>query len=1038
MPRRSRPAHGLIANTCKNRRTTCDHRSTDLLGTRSACFAAVPSSVNKAVAAVVPSLSNVDCAVVPRPPPVPRPTVLPKRSPGSTSATGCEGGVLGYLKVCTIENKLPKLHEVLMSDDRRGTLNLSYTDLSDRVLESILDSLATRVVSVSVLDLSHNSLVNGLSHLLGTIFPQAPGRSLAEHALPKWTLDILDLSHNPLSPGSVQGMAKHLHVKHLQVRSLRLAGVTLGSGNIAFLCMALRRNGSVVELVLAGTQIGRHGQEDCELVAQLSGTVERLDLSHNYFRADGFAALGQSLASPTSIVKELSLSENVWCGASSSPDSGCQSDGKAPTDGLDNNPVVSFCEALGRNQSLTALDLSGCHSDQRAAMCLEDALGRHPRLRRVDLSRTPLGFAGFRAVVRSLADGRTAFRELVATEVRSNPLEPNVLYDPEHLTGAYCDNRALCLELPHHRAVLRLLLRRGAELGIGHRELLREISMDGELQPNFVERHTTTCTKRPSGSNIVSARKTLVHAVNETSRNQRQSKHATSKTRRKESAALVQTATSEEAFDESSRGTPQSVASENTFEVPTRGLLTFAFSMEKDVGSGSNAKESCVGDIVETASEAVAEWHTRRRTQVAWSKFPALAKLWKSQHFEQDRCYFLMALLRDLSCNLTQVLHLVQQVSQTTPVLVEEVLSHSFPTLVFVNMVAIISLMRRGYGEKVTQERVQMREGHVVKSLRQVSILGRLNVGSPTGRYSFGIRLPADRAAADRLLVATRWEAALSARLALPDTTEAGGYVGIRNFTVDDAIRPYRADSSLVDATRVAFDYVTPLRPKRKKGGCSKLEGLALPEVHFSELMSTVRGEATDTKWVTRFRAIWACADRFFLDAKQLRHLVGSVPVEWRVEFYVMLMPRCLDFGSPTNDVTNGVLADGSLFDTEAIEQIGERLGPANIFDPIGCHREGLNSYHFDLSKTDQRLCFELLLKLAKLEGKKQFDENFRSVRWAGSLHGRIARVPASWLKSAPQTGEIQLNYHCKREKVLLAVRQRLAREMLGWIVDTL
>merc|ERR1712217_69972 len=126
------------------------------------------------------------------------------------------------------------------------------------------------------------------------------------------------------------------------------------------------------------------------------------------------------------------------------------------------------------------------------------------------------------------------------------------------------------------------------------------------------------------------------------------------------------------------------------------------------------------------------------------------------------------------------------------------------------------------------------------------------------------------------------------------------------------------------------------------------------------------------------FYTFWALADRFYIDATQFRHLVDARQSQkWRKDMYVILFPRCLDFGAPLSDHFRGILHERGRFSTKSRQEIQERLGMPNVFDACNLHNaqaessplgHGKMSYTFDLEKRDERICLSVLLRMATCE----------------------------------------------------------------------
>lgn len=114
-----------------------------------------------------------------------------------------------------------------------------------------------------------------------------------------------------------------------------------------------------------------------------------------------------------------------------------------------------------------------------AAMCLEDALPSHPQLREVHLTENPLGEEGFRAVFRGMLRGRSKLEFVDCTKLRDSTSKPTVSFSFSDLTESYTGSHALHCELPYHRSVLRLILRRVEDFNQPASACLQHLLVDG-------------------------------------------------------------------------------------------------------------------------------------------------------------------------------------------------------------------------------------------------------------------------------------------------------------------------------------------------------------------------------------------------------------------------------------------------------------------------------------------------------------------------------------------------------------------------------
>lgn len=850
-----------------------------------------------------------------------RPAVLGEWWPSS--------GVTRYLHATAEAGTVPLKHEMFLGT-RSSFINLSDQRLDDAALGIMMETML-RSKAPTALDLSRNRIVHGVQALLRTTALE---------------LDLLDLSHNPLSASTIGEIGVALRAHSLKVRRLILCSVNMPSEALQDICASIARAKFVSKVCLSDIQVGRHRQDCCRWVGHLCVAVDTLDISYNYFRGQGLARLSGYLNSKACKVQHLSLANNVWC------QEGVRCSSR---DDCDVDPMQLFCEALGDNTTLRRLDLSGCQLESGSLFCLEDSLAWHATLQSLDVSRNPLGLTGLRSLIRTVADDRNKVRQAYAGELRTGTSEPEVCFNPTNRAEEFRAARALQLNQPHHRAILRLLLLRAERLRIKPGTALRDFSLDGV-------RRSPTFQRAPSGR-------------------------------------------------------PQ---------VPSRGTASFTAALLVPGDKGN-------------PSDAVAHWHRSRRIPVGFVKFVALVLLWRQQETAEERRLFLYAASRDLCYKLTQVKFFVREAARCEAALVPQLFSQFGASLERVDRAVLISALGRepclrgGTSKSVLRS---FYKGTRARAVKEVGGLSGLNLESLTGRHSFDLDIPASYSAVDRALIAVHWEAAAASKLQLLDTTQVGGYVGIRNFTLDDVLTLYSLEWQLPGdgfkgSGRLVFDYVTPLgRPDRQK--CKTLA--CLSPSHFQGLLSVLRGDNTDATEEARFQALGASVHRFHVNAIQLRGVMAALPRARTKEVYVTLFPRCLDFGAPLNHIVHGVLADRDLLSAEDVFEITRRLGIANTFDALNIHRHPYNRFQFDLSLQDDRICVWLLMQMAKREE----GENLKECKWTG-LSERCDTaywtIPGTWFQELQTEGVLTLSYVCQEQHVRNQRRAELAVELLGWVV---
>lgn len=212
---------------------------------------------------------------------------------------------------------------------------------------------------------------------------------------------------------------------------------------VSVLCTALGKQRKLQNINFSNTGMGRYSQEACTSIGKLMGIcpdLKHVDLSGNFFRHEGFAAVAASLKS--SRLSSLSFARNSGVA------------GKTSFQHF--NAIQILCESLQYNQSLEMLDISDTGSDADTAFCLEDALAFHPHMRSLDISGNPLGGSGLRALLRTLLGGKSEFESCKVEGHRDQAGSSNMVrFRHAHPDGSY----RLNLAYPSQRALLRVLLK---------------------------------------------------------------------------------------------------------------------------------------------------------------------------------------------------------------------------------------------------------------------------------------------------------------------------------------------------------------------------------------------------------------------------------------------------------------------------------------------------------------------------------------------------------------------------------------------------
>ncbi|CAE7245013.1 argH2, partial [Symbiodinium sp. CCMP2456] len=168
--------------------------------------------------------------------------------------------------------------------------------------------------------------------------------------------------------------------------------------------------------------------------------LEVLGLGWNSFSEEALRSLGDMLASHKRL-RELHL-----------PNCDCRAR-------VVSQPSMHiFLEGLGRNSSLTMLDLSMNRLTSTSALVLEDSLAKHTKLQELFVGQNPFGVHGLRCLFRLLGQPTCGLKMLDAvgcqgTSDESRFAEGHCGYRASEPSGHYKLDLTLC----HGRSLLRLL-----------------------------------------------------------------------------------------------------------------------------------------------------------------------------------------------------------------------------------------------------------------------------------------------------------------------------------------------------------------------------------------------------------------------------------------------------------------------------------------------------------------------------------------------------------------------------------------------------
>ncbi|CAK9004364.1 unnamed protein product [Durusdinium trenchii] len=359
------------------------------------------------------------------------PTPLDFITSGSTKLDAANWALADsdMIPVATMFRAVPEVHEVDLS---------ANTLLTDKSLVPLLQKMRRNPACSTLTRLSLRQCFRlGASSVEEII-------RLVSNSDGLTNLKTLDVSGIPLPVRLQQDFFLALG-EHSNLESLMLADIGLGSNPVAKKCLET--------LFRCNTLVG-------------------LDLSWNAFGDEVFGSVGTYVSQAHVHLRSLSMS-NCSSANIDTTDLDRQGDQAKPF-----KPVNLMLECLCKAKSLTYLDISINRLDLTAALILEDALGQHPSLHELDVSRNPFGALGAHSMLRMFAISK--IERLHCTEsfdvgdLRGQPFQ---LANPE---GVY----SLNLALPFHRSILRMLLKYCKMLHLSAKQAFTECS---SALPSFSE-----------------------------------------------------------------------------------------------------------------------------------------------------------------------------------------------------------------------------------------------------------------------------------------------------------------------------------------------------------------------------------------------------------------------------------------------------------------------------------------------------------------------------------------------------------------------
>mmetsp|Transcript_20179 Transcript_20179/g.47034 ORF Transcript_20179/g.47034 Transcript_20179/m.47034 type:complete len:1474 (+) Transcript_20179:104-4525(+) len=342
-----------------------------------------------------------------------------------------------YINECEQRWTVPALMPFVTGHSQR--LQASHQALRDDDVLAVA-TLAETMEKVEEIDLEGNLLLTdrSLVPMLETLKGQSAVRALERlslkccmrFALPPGIQALVTILTSLISDAEAV----------CSLKELDLSGVPLGSRSHMPLCKAVKAHPHLQDVRLADTGMASAPAAECLTMLLGSRSLRSLDIGWNCFSADVLDHFGQRLAEMR-ILTTLRLQN---CSSNSGR--------------FGDSSLTAFIEHLDKDRALTCLDVSLNHLDFRGALVLEDALGKHKQLQKLDLSENPLGVLGMRNVLRLLVQNPYRLKDLTLQSccsgtVQEAALESFQVFSLVNPNGLY----KLNLSRPYHRSLLRML-----------------------------------------------------------------------------------------------------------------------------------------------------------------------------------------------------------------------------------------------------------------------------------------------------------------------------------------------------------------------------------------------------------------------------------------------------------------------------------------------------------------------------------------------------------------------------------------------------
>ncbi|CAE8619918.1 unnamed protein product [Polarella glacialis] len=374
---------------------------------------------------------------------------------------------------------------------------------------------------------------------------------------------------------------------------------------------------------------------------------------------------------------------------------------------------------------------------------------------------------------------------------------------------------------------------------------------------------------------------------------------------------------------------------EGLWTVPSAGLLTVTFSIEKGMGRGL-ADKWAFGDLLDQYMDVV-------RVKISLRKVRFLLAQWRSIRSKTlEQMVMLNALSKDFCLDPAHIVQFCRNREISSEVIWR-----------------LLHCVGGGQGGRFLVLLNQPNLGSHVKSILKVWSLLTFNPYNPTGHYKFDLSNPTDHAVAQQLLLLDRWEAIIRSELKRADTSQKGNRSCFFNELYQNHKVPGHslADWKMPESGVLEFDYVSGRRPSDKDACFDEDTWVRmLTSLHSSKASPEARVHSA-------LRPVSHLCNLQCVQVRQMLGLFGSSAV--RSEIFLLFYFRMVD-------IHNEKMCRVGFGDREEYRKLQQRLGQATLFPYIQPEQF---TFEYDLSNADARIASLVVFSICAAEKTENLKE---------------------------------------------------------------